>query len=113
MQAADDAGQQVENVQKEEGPANPAEVDWVTLNKQFKRKAGLWGASDPAPRLTLLAMSITAMEQVMHPFLAMSGDEWEGKQRQLAMAGAWSPEPILARSTRSYKFDYQVTGSRI
>ena len=88
--ADDDQGQEEgENVRQDEGVANPAEMDWVTLNKQFKRKAGLWAASRPAPRLTFLAMSITAMERLMHAMLFMSGDEWEVKQRQLAMAGAW------------------------
>ena len=88
----DDQGQGLaaghDDVQEDEAGANPAEIDWVTLNKQFKQKAGLWAGSRPVARLTFLAMSITAMERVMHAYLAMSGDEWEVKQRQLAMAGA-------------------------
>ena len=77
-----------EEVREDDGGANPEEVDWVAMNKQFKRKAGLWAGSRPAPRLTFLAMSITAMERIMHAYLGMSGDEWEVKQRQVAMAGA-------------------------
>ncbi|CAE7193763.1 unnamed protein product, partial [Symbiodinium sp. CCMP2456] len=94
---------EAENGQGDEGAVNPAEVDWVTLNKQFKQKAALWGASHPAARLTFLAMSITAMAQVMHPFLAMSGDEWELKQRQLAMAGTARSLGLWAGEPRTYR----------
>ncbi|CAE7262689.1 unnamed protein product [Symbiodinium microadriaticum] len=108
----DDQGQGLaaghDDVQEDEAGANPAEIDWVTLNKQFKQKAGLWAGSRPVARLTFLAMSITAMERVMHAYLAMSGDEWEVKQRQLAMAGFDEKRDVFDRfcirgQTRAYR----------
>ena len=68
--------------------------DWARLNKQFKRKSGLWAASDPEARLALLTMTVLAVQRVMQGFLEMSGQEWDIRQRQCRAEGRPRRTPL-------------------
>ena len=100
--ALEDLADLMETATAEGSSGAHSKVDWVAINKAFKKKAMLWVQSKPLPRLALLRQHMEPLSRVMSAFFHLGGVRWDHEQRQAAAAG----QPRQFRVLQAWKNEH-------
>ena len=83
-----DAQQEAQGLQEDLVAALLQEPDFHARNRAYKQCSRRWAASDPLPRLAILADVLHPLMHVMHAMFQMASSSWDQKQlRQAAQSG--------------------------